>query len=116
MKIRISSIASTTLCLAMFAPPVSGQETCVPLLRHGLYNTHRTTSGSSNVNTAKSSFCSDYSSFKSTGQAGSLEASFKLFSGSASYSKQSAEAVAQAVCRSKHIGRDPRGAKTEICS
>jgi phage-related tail fiber protein len=78
----------------------AGQDQCVALLRHGLYNTYRSTSGNSSLTSAKSDFCNAYSQFKQSGQSASLEASYKVFSGSASYSQQNVESLASQACGS----------------
>jgi microcystin-dependent protein len=96
---RVSFVLKVGL-LINSAQIMLGQDQCVALLRHGMYNTYRSTSGSSTVSGAKSDFCNAYSSFKQSGQSASLEASYKVFSGSASYNQQSVEALASSVCGS----------------
>lgn len=76
------------------------QDRCIALIQNGLYNTYRTVSGNSSLSQAQSQFCSDYNSYKQSGVAGSLGASYGLFSGSASYSQAQVEAVGQAMCSS----------------
>jgi hypothetical protein len=65
-----------------------------------LYNTYRTVSGNSSLSQSQSQFCSDYTSYKQSGVAGNVGASYELFSGSASYSQAQIEAVGQAMCSS----------------
>ena len=88
------------ICLLLFHSegPASAQDQCVALIQNGVYNTYRTVSGNSNVSQAQAQFCSDYNSYKQTGITGNLQASYGLFSGSASASTNQIDAVGQAVC------------------
>jgi len=81
-----------------FTAPLHAQDGCVALLRHGIYNTYRSTSGNSSASSARSDFCTAYSQSKQTGHSAGLEASYKVFSGKATYSDQSAEALASSTC------------------
>jgi microcystin-dependent protein len=75
-----------------------GEDRCVALIQNGLYNTYRSISGSSSLSQAQSQFCSDYNSYKQSGQAGNLGASYAAFSLSANYNASQVEAVGQAMC------------------
>ncbi len=91
-----AAIVALTLSVVPFA--AFAQDQCVSLIQNGLYNTYRSSTGSSNISQAQAQFCSDYNSYKQTGITGNVQASYGLFSGSAGASTNQIDAVGQAMC------------------
>ncbi len=91
-------VFATTLSLLSGVTPSWAQNQCTALIQNGLYNTYRTTTGSSSLTVAQSNFCTAYQSYKQNHVAAGLSGSYGILSGNANASIEQIEAVGSALC------------------
>ncbi|WP_158944628.1 phage tail protein [Granulicella sp. S190] len=97
-KRALRSALSCILGLATVSSTAIAQDACVALLRHGIYNTVRSTQQGSSSSTIYNQICSNYSLYKSGQLQANASGSYGLISGSASFSKSDVEAIGSAMC------------------
>ena len=96
---KIEAVIVVCISAVQLAP---AQDQCVALLRHGIYNTMRSTQAGSSVATLYNQLCSNYNSYKAGTLKADASGSYGLISGSASFSKQDVEAIGQAMCSTNY--------------
>lgn len=93
------------LCALLLLLPLTSalaQEHCASGLRIGAYDYFRSTVASADNTTIHNELCSTYNRYESDKQGGSAKASYKVFSGSASFSREQIEALGTMMCRSDY--------------
>lgn len=105
-KLQNSVIAVVTLALLTGSlRPIFGQDACIALLQHGIYDTHASQSSSQSYAMFKSAFCGWYSSYRQTHQSGAASVAIPIadipigLSGSLTYGE--ADSMSQALCSSQ---------------
>lgn len=89
------------ICVAA-GSPLAAQDTCVALLRHGIYNTTHTLQVGASASTIYNQVCSNYNSYKAGTLKADASGKFGLFSASASLTKEEVEAIGQAMCSTNY--------------
>ncbi|GEO43633.1 hypothetical protein SAE02_77810 [Skermanella aerolata] len=82
-----------------WADTASAQEHCVAGLRVGLYDHYMSTTSASDNSTIHNQICEAYKKYESDKMGGDVKASYGLFSGSASLSREQVEAIGQSMCQ-----------------
>jgi hypothetical protein len=107
--VGLSFISSASL--AQEKPPLASQELaqaesiqgtspCSELLQHGLYDHLRQAVSNTSASQIQSEVCSAYNRLQQDKISGSVSASYKIFNGSASFSREQLEIVGQVTCSS----------------
>lgn len=99
-------IAERRNSLLLYGWPSFGQDQCVALLRHGIYNTVRNQQSGNSVATLYNQICSSYNSYKSGSLKADASGHYGLFGLSGSYSKDEVEAIGQAMCSSNYSNQE----------
>lgn len=112
MKIRLLIVA---ICLLIGLSPLAraqeqaqpdaitalaDQSPCSELIRHGFYDHFRSIYTHTSASQIQSEFCSAYSRYQSDKVAGKASASYKLFGGSVSVSREQLEIIGSLTCSS----------------
>lgn len=79
---------------------MADQSPCSELIRNGIYNHFRSIYTHSSASAIQTEVCSAYSRYLSDKQSGKVGATYKLFGGSVSYSREQIEVVGTLMCSS----------------
>lgn len=93
---RLFTLAMIMLCLTPAA--VYSQDQCSELLRRGIYDYYAEQGASSSASASKKEICRAYEEYQRDAAAGRVAASYKLFSGEASLSKESVKSIGESMC------------------
>jgi hypothetical protein len=78
--------------------PANAEDSCNRILEHGIYNYFRTSSENASAAQTRSQICTAYSKLQSDITSGGVQASYKVFEGSASFSRQQLESIGSSMC------------------
>lgn len=94
--LRGTALVVTALCMG--APTVYGQDPCSELLRRGIYDYYAEQGASSSASASKNEICRAYQEYKSDVTSGRASATYKLFSGEVSLSRDSVRSIGESMC------------------
>lgn len=97
-------LSAVFLCFMLLSAATSARadQDCNALLRSGIYDYVKSKSSSDSNSIINNQICQSYSKLQQDIKSGSVQASYELASGSASFSAQQLEAVAQQMCKSDY--------------
>jgi len=89
----------------------SGQDACVSLLQHGIYDHFREINVHASASEMYSNVCSTYDSYKKDQQSGQVSAQYGLFGGEIQLSRDQIESIGQTMC---NIQRNAATASSQL--
>lgn len=95
---RLRGIVLATAVLCAVPATGYGQDQCSELLRRGIYDYYAEQGASSSASASKKELCRAYEEYKSDTASGRVAATYKIFSGEASVSKESIRSIGESMC------------------